>query len=287
MKYLVLGCNGMAGHLISLYLTEQGHDVTGFARSKSKYVNTIIGNAMDIKLLQSVLAERKFDAVINCIGLLNQFAENDKSNAVFLNSYLPHKLAEITDEMNTKVVQMSTDCVFSGKRGNYKEDEPPDGATFYDKSKALGELTDNKNLTFRNSVVGPDIKKEGIGLLNWFMLQSGTIKGYTKTIWTGLTTLELAKIIEKAVDEDASGLFNMVPDHSISKYNLLCLFNKYLRNNKLKIEPVDGIISDKSLIRTNLSFDYQVPDYEKMIYDLSEWMKQHQDIYPHYRGIIK
>ena len=94
---------------------------------------------------------------------------------------------------------MSTDCVFSGKTGWYSETSSRDGETFYDRSKALGELENNKDLTFRNSIIGPDLNKNGIGLFNWFMKQEGQIYGFTKAIWTGVTTLTLAKAMERCV----------------------------------------------------------------------------------------
>lgn len=282
MKFLVLGCNGMAGHLISLYLKERGHNVLGFARRKSKYVDSVVGDAQDTELLQEVINRGTFDSVINCIGLLNQYAEQDKAAATFLNSYLPHFLAKITSGTETQVIHMSTDCVFSGKRGQYTEDDFRDGETFYDRSKALGELEDNKNLTLRNSIVGPDINKTGIGLLNWFMQQQNRINGYTKSIWTGQTTLQLAKTMEIAAKEKAHGLYNAVPDSSISKYDLLVLFNRYLRDNELNILPVDGISADKSLKRTKFDFSYKIPDYETMVAEMSEWINNHKDLYPHY-----
>ena len=154
MKFLILGGNGMAGHIISLYLKEQGHDVTGFARSKSPFVPTVIGDAANTELLRGAIEAGSYDAVINAIGLLNQFAENNHSAAAFLNAYFPHFLAEVTEGTNTQIIHMSTDCVFSGKEGHYSETSQPDGATFYDRSKALGELDDDKNLTLRNSIVG-------------------------------------------------------------------------------------------------------------------------------------
>lgn len=282
MKFLVLGCNGMAGHLISLYLHERGHDVTGYARQKSQYVATVIGDATDYPILKQVVESNKYDTIINCVGLLNQFAENNHSQAVALNSYLPHFLAEITEGTETQVIHMSTDCVFSGKRGSYTEDDFPDGETFYDRSKALGELNDSKNVTLRNSIVGPDIKSNGIGLLNWFMQQNGTLNGFTKAIWTGQTTLQLAKTMEVVAKERAVGLYNMVPSTSINKFDLLCLFNKYLRNNSLTINPVDGVCADKSLIRTRFDFTYIIPDYETMIAEIADWIINHKSMYPHY-----
>lgn len=282
MRFLILGCNGMAGHMISLYLKERGHDVLGFARSKSKLVDSVVGDAMDASFVKDLVGVNKFDCIINCIGLLNQFAENNKAGAAYLNAYFPHQLASFTEGTNTQVIHMSTDCVFSGKRGQYTEDDLRDGATFYDRSKALGELDDDKNLTLRNSIVGPDINPKGIGLLNWFMQQHGEVSGYTGAIWTGQTTLQLAKTMEIAAKERVHGLYNAVPETSISKCNLLGLFNKYLRKEKVTIVPVDKMAADKSLKRTRWDFDYKIPDYEQMVVELADWMNAHKSLYAHY-----
>ena len=282
MKFFICGCNGMAGHTISLYLQEQGHEVYGFDLCESKYIKSFAGNAFDTKTIARVIKEGKYDSVINCIGVLNQFAEQNKALASFLNSYFPHFLAQTTADMDTQVIHMSTDCVFSGKRGEYTENDFPDGETFYDRSKALGELNDDKNITLRNSIVGPDINPKGIGLLNWFMQQKGEINGYTKAMWTGQTTLQLAKTMEAAAKEKAHGLYNTVPSHSISKCDLCGLFNKYIRDNELTIHPVEGVCADKSLKRTHFEFEYLIPEYEQMIAELAEWMFMHKSMYPHY-----
>ena len=282
MKFLILGCNGMAGHTISLYLKEQGHEVYGVARKPSDIIECAIGDATDSQFIREIIGVNKFDSVINCIGVLNQFAEKDKANATYLNSFLPHQLAEFTEGTNTQIIHMSTDCVFSGKRGNYTEDDFRDGETFYDRSKALGELDDDKNITLRNSIVGPDMNINGIGLLNWFMLQKGDVFGYTEAIWTGQTTLQLAKTMEIAAKERIHGLYNMVPDNNISKCELLRLFNTYIRKDKVNIIPVSKIAVDKSLKRTRWDFEYKIPDYEQMISELADWMRVHKNLYPHY-----
>ena len=283
MKFLVIGCNGMAGHVISLYLKEQGHSVTGYARQKSEFVDTVIGDALDIDLLKNTIYKGNYDSIINCVGLLNQFAENNHADAVLLNGYLPHFLASITKNTDSQIIHMSTDCVFSGKTGGYTEDSVPDGTLFYDKSKAIGELDDGKNVTLRNSIVGPDIKKGGIGLLNWFMQQSGPVNGFTGAIWTGQTTLQLAKTMEQAAELRIHGLYNMVPETSINKYELLKLFNTYIRKTPIVINPLNKFVADKSLIRTRyVGFDYKIPDYTTMIIELGEWMREHKRLYPHY-----
>lgn len=283
MKLLVLGANGMAGHMIATYFVEQGNEVVGFDRLPSPHcTSSVAGDAQNLEALTHLIQNGCFDAIINCIGLLNQFAENDHALAVFLNSYLPHFLARVTAHAPTRVLHMSTDCVFSGKRGGYAEDDLRDGSTFYDRSKALGELEDDKNLTLRGSIVGPDRNPNGIGLLNWFMQQRGTVKGFTRAMWTGQTTLQVAKTMEAALKQGATGLINTVPDHAISKYDMLVLFNRYFRNNELNIEPSDSFSADKSLVRTRFDFDYQIPDYETMIAELAEFMRSHASLYPHY-----
>lgn len=273
----------MAGHIISIYLKENGHYVIGYAREESRFVDTIIGDAADFDLLKETVLSGNYDSVINCVGILNQFAETDHARAVLLNGYLPHYLAEITKDSDTQIIHMSTDCVFSGKTGGYTEDSIPDGTLFYDRSKAIGELNDNKNITLRNSIIGPDIKEEGIGLLNWFMMQNGSVNGFTGAIWTGQTTLQLAKTMEEAAKRRASGLYNTVPSKSINKYELLTLFNMYIRKNPIEIIPVEKFIADKSLIRTRFDgFNYQIPGYETMIKELGDWMRFHKELYPHY-----
>lgn len=286
MKILVLGCNGMAGHLISLYFKERGHEVVGFARSVSKLLDTtIVGDASNVLLIKNILDEGMYDAVINCIGLLNQNAEKNKAMAVFLNGYLPHYLVECTRDTKTRVIHMSTDCVFAGNSGPYYEDSFPDGATFYDRSKAIGEFSNDKDLTFRNSIVGPDMKETGIGLFNWFMQQNSSIKGFTGAIWTGVTTLTLAKAMERALVEKLTGLYNLVNNESINKFDLCSLFNKYFRAGEVEINPDDKLQLDKSLYHRRNDFSYVVPSYEQQIKDMYEWVREHKELYPHYKVI--
>lgn len=268
--------------MISLYLREQGHDVLGFALSKSTIVDSVVGDAQDAEFMKELIGIDKFDTVINCIGLLNKTCDEHQAMAVYLNSYFPHQLAQLTEGTHTQIIHMSTDCVFSGKRGQYTEDDFKDGATFYDRTKALGEIVNEKDLTMRQSIVGPDINQNGIGLMNWFMQQHGEVTGYTGAMWTGQTTLQLAKTMEAAAKERAHGLYNMVPDTNISKCDLLTLFNKYIRKEKVTIIPVDKMAADKSLKRTHWDFGYKIPDYETMVVELADWIRAHKELYPHY-----
>lgn len=282
MKFLILGATGMAGHTISIFLQEQGYDVTTFSKNPFPYCKNINGDAMDKTFIVYMLKAGNYDVVINCIGLLNQECDRNPSKAVYLNSYLPHLIADTLKNTKTKLIHMSTDCVFSGKQGSYSEDSFPDGETFYDRTKALGEVKDEKNLTFRNSIVGPDMNEYGIGLFNWFMKQSGTIYGYSKAIWTGVTTLTLAKAMERAAIENLTGIYNLVNNQSISKFDLLGLFNKHMRDGKISILPSDAVNLNKSLVNNRKDFSFDVPSYEQMVIEMKEWINKHKELYPHY-----
>lgn len=282
MKILVLGANGMAGHIIVLFFKEKGYDVTGFTRKPITFCENILGDAMNPKDVKNAIFSDDFDVVINAIGVLNQNAEDHKSMAVMLNGYLPHFIADILRDRKTKLIHMSTDCVFAGNTGPYYEDSFPDGKIFYDRSKAIGEVNDNKNLTFRNSIVGPDINEKGIGLFNWFMKQDGFINGFTGAIWTGVTTLTLAKAMEQSIKENLTGLYNLVNNESINKFDLCGLFNKYFRNNKIVISPSNKLQLDKSLRHRRTDFSFVVPSYEQQIREMANWVNTHKEFYPHY-----
>ena len=282
IKIAVLGATGMAGHVISLYFKERGYDVTTISRKPFPYCNNILLAVHNTLELEKTLLNGEFAAVINCIGILNQYAENDKSEAIYLNSYLPHYLAKILRNTDTKLIQMSTDCVFSGETGGYIENSLPDGKSYYDRTKALGEINDKKNLTFRNSIIGPDMQENGIGLFNWFMKQDKHIGGYSKAIWTGVTTLTLAKAMEAALQNNLTGLYNLVNNKNISKLELLKLFNKYFRDDNIQISKNDNMVIDKSLINTRTDFSFLVPDYEIMVAEMKIWVDEHKELYPHY-----
>ena len=283
MKILVLGAAGMAGHTIALYFQQQGHDVTAYTtRPFSYFRNNIVGNALDTEAFRAMLLEGGYDAVINCIGLLNKTAEDRPAQAVYLNSYLPHLVADTLKDTPARLIHMSTDCVFAGNTGPYAEDALRDGRTFYDRTKALGEVEDGRNLTFRNSIVGPDMNPEGIGLFNWFMKQQGPINGFTEAMWTGVTTLTLAKAMERALEEGLSGLYNLVNDSNISKYDLLGLFNRYFCEGRVEIRPSGSLHLDKTLVRTRRDFSFAVPDYERQVAEMKQWVDDHKELYPHY-----
>lgn len=282
MKILVLGASGMAGHVVALYLHEVGHDVTALTRTHFPYLENIICDVTEFSKLEKLIMEHHYDIVINCVGILNKFAEDNPAKAILLNAYLPQFLATVTKNTNTKLIQMSTDCVFSGKDGKYRETSIPDGESYYDRTKALGEINDNKNITFRESIVGPDMHENGIGLFNWFMKQKKPIGGYTKAVWTGVTTLTLAKAMDIAIQENLVGLYNLVNNETITKYDLLKLFNKYFKKDGLIINKNPNFECNKSLVNTRKDFSFTVPSYEVMVKEMYDWVRKHQDLYPHY-----
>ena len=284
-RILVLGAVGMAGHAIALYFKERGHRVTAYSVTPFPYCDNIVGNAFETDHFRRMLLQGEYDAVINCIGILNEAADENRSTALYLNSYLPHLIADTLKDTKTKLIHMSTDCVFAGNTGPYNERSLRDGRSFYDRTKALGEVEDCKNLTFRNSIVGPDLNEKGIGLFNWFMKQRGTIKGFTGALWTGVTTLTLAKAMERAIGEDLCGMYHLVNNAAISKHDLLVLFNRYFRNDALTILRSDEPRLDKSLTNTRRDFSFEVPSYERMVQEMKEWVDAHSNLYPHYRGV--
>lgn len=279
MKVLVLGAGGMAGHVISLRLSELGHSVTGLARKQLSFCKTIIADARDIEKAVDVC---EYDAVVNSIGLLVKACDDNPAEAVWINSYLPRLLAKLTAAEKTRIIHLSTDCVFSGHGdGRYDEKSFPNASYMYGRSKALGELIDDKNLTFRMSIVGPDINVEGTGLFNWFMQQNESVGGYTGAIWTGVTTLTLADAIHAALEQNLTGLYHLVNNETISKLDLLKLFNT-LRSKPVQIVPNSAVRENRSLINTRYDFDFTVPGYDKMVGEIGEWIVRFINNYTNY-----
>lgn len=282
MKFLVLGATGMAGHMIAIYLCEQGHHVTTYSRTAFPYGNNIVGDITDRQFLQALLATTDADIVVNCIGMLNNACEQYPAKSIFLNSYLPHAIAAHLKDRETRLIQLSTDCVFSGKAAPYYEQSTRDGETFYDRTKGLGEIDNNKHLTFRNSIIYLIYKRMASGCLIGLCKEDGSINGYTGALWTGVTTLTLAKAIEQVAKEGLTGLYHLVHTTNISKYDLLQLLNQYFRNNTINILPDPLINVDKTLINTRHDFSFVVPSYQAMIVEMKDWMLQHKNLYPHY-----
>jgi dTDP-4-dehydrorhamnose reductase len=279
-KVLIIGSKGMAGHMIYYFLKENSDfEIVDIARNSNFHIPSHQLDVVDFEALTNVLKDEKPQYVINCIGVLNQDAESNPEKAILLNSYFPHFLAKIGNEIGFKLIHISTDCVFNGKEGNYTETSPKDGIGFYAQTKALGEIESANHLTLRTSIIGPELNANGIGLFNWFMHQTGIAKGYINALWSGVTTLELAKSILKAIEQDITGLHHLVNGDKINKYELINLFKTIFDKKDIEIEAYDAYKIDKSLIRTNLDFNYQVPSYKEMIQEMKLWMESHFELY--------
>ncbi len=277
MNILVLGSQGMLGHVVKTYFQEKGHDVKGTSRTATEdtYELDVTKNINDI---ESFIDDFKPEVVINCIGVLNKVAEDDKALTVTVNSYLPHYVDSLCIARGVKFVHVSTDCVFNGKGdGGYTESSLRDAIDFYGRSKALGEVDNDINITLRTSIVGPDSNANGTGLFQWFMNQQERVGGFDKVIWTGVTTIELARAIEKAIDNNLTGIRHVVNNQTIDKYSLLGLFKKYFNKN-IEIDKKSDHVSNKSLVRTT-DFDFEIPSYEEMVKEMSEWVNNHEDLY--------
>ena len=137
----------------------------------------------------------------------------------------------------------------------------------------MGEIISEKHLTIRTSIIGPELKENGIGLFLWFMKQKGEIKGYEKVLWNGVTTLELAKALDTMIQKNITGLYHLGADEKISKAALLKLISEIFEKNDVEIIPDSNIVLDRTIKNKRSDFKYQVPTYEKMLVDLREWMK--------------
>lgn len=280
MNYLILGGNGMAGHLIAMYLQECGENVTAVARHNVNKIKTINLEATNWDDLKSVIICGNYDVVINCIGILNKNAEDNVFEAIKVNAYLPHFVMDCCNEVGNYFIHLSTDCVFSGKKGNYDENDIKDGVGIYSLTKNLGEIVNEKALTIRTSIIGPEIRNSAIGLFDWFMHQSGSVYGYTKSIWSGVTTISLAEFIYKITREKnkLNGIIHLTNGIPITKYNLLLLIKKVFYRD-IEIIKTDGIVHDKSLKTLRKDIYYMVDDYMTQIEDMYSWIKEHSDMY--------
>lgn len=271
-KVLIIGIKGMAGHVLFKILPTLGqYEVYGIARNietTNRIFNLDVYNTEELKKIINL----NFDIIINCIGILNKDAEDNPEKAIWFNSYFPHLLESLTKNTKTKVISISTDCVFSGKKGNYTESDFKDGQGFYATSKALGEIVNEKDLTIRTSIIGPELNKEGIGLFHWFMQQKNEVNGYSRAFWSGITTVELAKVIHQSILQNLTGLIIVSGKNKIDKYSLLKIFNKVFKNNSLTILENNNYKVDKSMQSSRHDFDYEPLSYEEMILEMKQWV---------------
>lgn len=282
-RILVLGSTGNIGHQVYYRLKSRlGAQVYDVSFRQKLTDDTELLDVTNSSALENYIQRIRPDYIVNCMGVLRQGSRNIE-NAVFMNAYLPHRLVSLAHTYNFKLIHISTDCVFSGKKGKYTESDVKDGIGLYAETKSLGEVIDSHNLTLRTSTVGPELKENGEGLFHWFMDQKESAQGYTASIWSGVTTLELARAVDLAITSDATGLHHVTNNSSISKFELLLLFKKHTKK-KIIIHPIEGDRSDKSFIDTRGEIDFQVPTYDKMIADLVADVRFNESRYAYQLG---
>ena len=280
-RILILGSAGMAGHVVKKRLSDSGKYIIGdLARTTAASEFTYNVDVTDLNALDHAISAFNPDMIINCIGVLNRDAEENPDKAVLLNSFLPHHLARKATTAGGRLIHISTDCVFSGEKGNYNDTDAKDGIGFYAQSKALGEVTYGAHLTIRTSIVGPEMKTTGIGLLHWFLRnEAKEIKGYTHAYWGGITTIQLAIAIEHAIEQPVSGLIHLTNGIRISKYQLVSIFKDVFQKDVL-IKPDDSYKVDKSLAPSiNTKLLGNVPSYEEMVHEMKSWMQENRNFY--------
>jgi len=257
MRLLIFGAGGMLGHKLWQVCRDR---FDTWVTVRSGYCDYAAYNLFDPKRVLErtdalhfdtvlrALAAAKPQVVVNCIGIVKQAPErNDSIANLSVNALFPHRLKSVCQAMGARLIHISTDCVFSGDRGKYVEDDTPDATDLYGRTKFLGEVNGRDCLTLRTSIIGRELRASH-GLVEWFLGQrGGRVQGYTKAIYTGLTTLTLARIIADVVEQHSAlgGLYH-VSSEPLTKYDLLCLLREMFRA-AIEIEPHAGVRVDRSL----------------------------------------
>jgi dTDP-4-dehydrorhamnose reductase len=280
-KVLILGCTGMLGHTLLKNLSARGDlDVYATARMSSglsewfapelvKKIRTGV-DVDNFDTLIGALAEVRPDVVINSIGLIKQLkASNDPLSAINVNALLPHRISLICKAAGARMIHISTDCVFNGKKGNYTEEDPSDAIDLYGRSKFMGEVTSSQCVTLRTSIIGHELKGKH-GLIEWFLAQDDRVRGYANAMYTGFTTIELTRIIGDYVLTNGmlQGVYH-VASQVISKYELLKLVAERY-GKRIEIERFENVLEDRSLDATKFcsSTGYQAPLWPEMIEEM-------------------
>jgi dTDP-4-dehydrorhamnose reductase len=292
MKILILGGTGMLGHRLWLNLsqvnetyvtlrgdTSQFPDIPEFPR---KYILPHV-DALIPDQVRDVIDSIQPQSVINCIGLIKQNPlANDPLSSISINALFPHQVSWACRKAGIRMIHISTDCIFSGKKGGYVESDLPDAEDLYGRTKFLGEVTYPHTITLRTSIIGRELKTR-LGLIEWFLAQKGTIRGYKRAIYTGFTTDELSRIILNYVipHSNLNGLYHVSSD-AISKYDLLMLAkNSFGRD--LTILPDEDFVSDRSLDSSRFRHvtGYKPPAWPAMIDEL----KRNSSLYDRLGGL--
>ena len=278
-KILVLGSTGMLGHvLIEKLCRSNKYQIFNISRKKLDD-QTILVDVTNYKILKETIYDLSPNYIINCVGILVEDSKLNPAQAIKINSLLPHQLKEIADNLNASLIHISTDCVFDGSVGNYSEDSKTSATDIYGKTKILGEINGPNHTNIRTSIIGPELFNNSRGLLSWILenQDSNYIEGYSKSIWSGITTIELSKAIIYCIENSIFGLLH-ISNKPISKYELISLIvDKF--NLNIKVKKVDGNISDKSLITRRNDFNYNIPSYKQMISDMKSFIELKKYLY--------
>jgi dTDP-4-dehydrorhamnose reductase len=280
MRVIVLGATGMLGHKL-LQRLRTGFEIAGTVRDPmpdARLCRVLSGiklypgvDARDLSSLEQAIDDWRAQVVLNSIGVIKQSkAANDPPTSIAINSLFPHQLAQVTAACGARLIHFSTDCVFSGHRGNYVEDDLPDPADLYGRSKLLGEVTARNVLTLRMSIVGRELRTH-LGLIDWFLSQrGGRINGYVRALYSGLTTIAVADIVAWLVDAHPAlnGLWHVSGD-PISKFDLLQVV-KRLYGLDIDIAPDEAFLCDRRLDSTRFRkrTGWQPPSWEEMITEM-------------------
>ena len=289
MRLLILGGDGMLGHrLLKSYLGH--HEVRVTVRRPLKdYAQYCLFSAdntfanvdvLNFGQVTEIVRNYEPEAVINAVGIVKQRAEAaDAILSLETNSVLPHRLSQLCADAGARLVHLSTDCVFSGEKGMYTEDDLEDATDLYGRSKLLGEVAASHALTLRTSIIGLELSRQK-SLIEWFLAQKGVVKGFTRAIYSGFTTREMARIIEFALLErpGLSGLWH-VASSAISKYDLLSQFSDKLGRRDVNIVADGTFFCDRSLdgSRFEAETGYVPPAWEVMLRELAEEVQERNE----------
>ncbi|HJP95004.1 MAG TPA: SDR family oxidoreductase [Pyrinomonadaceae bacterium] len=258
MRVLILGASGMLGHKVWQHFAKRFDTYASFRQSSSYYArfgifdSTRLGHvsAEDFDSVVRAVERVGPDAVINCIGIVKQdAAAKDAIKSIGVNALFPHRLAHLCGASGVRLVHLSTDCVFSGRRGNYAESDEPDATDLYGRTKLLGETDYDNCLTIRTSMIGRELQGAQ-GLIEWFLREAAAghrVRGFKRAVFSGLTTTALAQVIaDLLVDQpQLSGVWHVAAD-AINKFDLLSLVKK-IYGLDIEIEPDESVFCDRSL----------------------------------------
>lgn len=230
-------------------------------------------DARDWPRLAEVIRAARPQAVVNCIGVIKQRKEavSQAALTVEINALLPHRLRDLCADLGARLIHFSTDCVFSGRTGHYLETDEPDALDLYGRSKLLGEVEDAPGLTIRSSIIGLELSRKA-SLIEWFLAQRGTIRGFRRAIYTGVTTAEMARFVDRVLTRhpDLHGVWHLA-SAPISKYDLLVAFSRTLGRTDVDIQPDDDFTCDRSLDGSRLTerTGYAPPSWDVMLTELA------------------